>query len=152
MRNSDCSSLIVFGLENIKAKELLSGAYITDLIKMNQGICCAIPESDSSKVSLYLRKEKIDEQIQGLKEELCSLGITKPHFVLLHSRLENERLKAKLREIYGKNTFIGRLPHYSPQLKKFQKQSYDSYSEMYKDAVDDLVNEMIDWEKTRSSN
>ena len=131
--------------ENEKAKELLSGAYITDLIKFNKGTCCAIPESDSRGVSSYLRGEKLNEQIQGLKEELDSLEVKHPHFVLLHSRLNSKQVKKRLREVYGEKTFVGQLPHYSPQSMKYHGCRFENYEDMYKYAVDKLVDEINDW-------
>lgn len=135
--------------ENNKAMQLLSGAYITDLIKFaptdEEIISCGISQADSTdkKVTDLLKKEYIEYQINGLRDELNTLGVTKPIFIYLHSKLKNNGiLKKRLKDIYGEDTGIYYLPHYSPQTKNIGGKKYDNYEQMFCEATEKVLDEI----------
>lgn len=134
---------------NKKANELLSGAYITDLIKFaptdKEIISCGISQADSTnkKVTDLLKKGYIEYQINGLRDELNTLGVTKPIFIYLHSKLKNNAiLKKRLKELYGEDTGIYYLPHYSPQTKNIGGKIYDDYEQMFCKVTEKVLDEI----------
>lgn len=133
---------------NKKANELLSGAYITDLIKFapsdKEIISCGISQADSTnkKVTNLLKKENIKSQFLGLKDELDTLGVTKPIFILLHSALRRKHILNKLKEMFGDDTGVYYLPHYSPQRKKVGGKEYETYEDMFCEVTEKVLDEI----------
>ncbi len=133
---------------NKKANELLSGAYITDLIKFaptdKEIISCGISQADSTnkKVTNLLKKENIKSQFLGLKDELDTLGVTKPIFILLHSALRRKHILNKLKEMFGDDTGVYYLPHYSPQTKNIGGKIYDNYEQMFCKVTEKVLDEI----------
>lgn len=133
---------------NKKANELLSGAYITDLIKFaptnEEIISCGISQADSTnkKVTNLLKKENIKSQFLGLKDELDTLGVTKPIFILLHSALRRKHILNKLKEMFGDDTGVYYLPHYSPQAKNIGGKIYDNYEKMFCEVTEKVLDEI----------
>lgn len=133
---------------NKKANELLSGAYITDLIKFaptnEEIISCGITQADSTnkKVTNLLKKENIKSQFLGLKDELDTLGVTKPIFILLHSALRRKHILNKLKEMFGDDTGVYYLPHYSPQRKKVGSKEYENYEDMFCETTSLVIDEI----------
>lgn len=134
--------------KNKKAMELLSGAYITDLIKFaptdKEIISCGISQADSTnkKVTNLLKKENIKSQFLGLKDELDTLGVTKPIFILLHSALRRKHILNKLKEMFGDDTGVYYLPHYSPQTKNIGEKIYDDYEQMFCKVTEKVLDEI----------
>lgn len=133
---------------NKKANELLSGAYITDFIKFaptdKEIISCGISQADSTnkKVTNLLKKENIKSQFLGLKDELDTLGVTKPIFILLHSALRRKHILNKLKEMFGDDTGVYYLPHYSPQTKNIGGKIYDNYEQMFCKVTEKVLDEI----------
>lgn len=133
---------------NKKANELLSGAYITDFIKFaptdKEIISCGISWADSTnkKVTNLLKKENIKSQFLGLKDELDTLGVTKPIFILLHSALRRKHILNKLKEMFGDDTGVYYLPHYSPQRKKVGGEEYKTYEDMFCEVTEKVLDEI----------
>lgn len=135
--------------KNRKAMELLSGAYITDFIKFaptdKEIISCGISQADSTdeKVKIHLEEKYIEYQINGLRDELNTLGVTKPIFIFLHSKLKNNAiLKKRLKELYGEDTGIYYLPHYLPQAKNIGGKIYDNYEKMFCEVTEKVLDEI----------
>lgn len=133
---------------NKKANELLSGAYITDLIKFaptnEEIISCGISQADSTdeKVNMHLEEKYIEYQLNGLKDELDTLGVTKPIFILLHSALRRKHILNKLKEMFGDDTGVYYLPHYSPQAKNIGGKIYDNYEKMFCEVTEKVLDEI----------
>lgn len=134
--------------KNEKAMELLSGAYITDLIKFaptdKEIISCGISQADSTnkKVTNLLKKENIKSQFVGLKDELDTLGVTKPIFILLHSALRRKHILNKLKEIFGDDTGVYYLPHYSPWHMTYNRKKYKNYEDMFCETTSHVIDEI----------
>lgn len=129
--------------KNEKAMDLLSGAYITDFIKFapsdKEIISCGISQADSTdeKVNMHLEEKYIEYQLNGLKDELNTLGVTKPIFIYLHSKLKNNAiLKKRLKDIYGEDTGIYYLPHYSQ--RGFKTGSEENFCKSVQRVIDEI--------------
>lgn len=135
-------------MKNKKAMELFSGAYITDLIKFaptdKEIISCGISQADSTnkKVTNLLKKENIKSQFVGLKDELDTLGVTKPIFILLHSALRRKHILNKLKEMFGDDTGVYYLPHYSPWHMTYNRKKYKNYEDMFCETTSHVIDEI----------
>lgn len=98
--------------------KFLHGAYMTDFVKFVEDdgkiVAAGIPGSSTSEWVLEaLSKDKVDIQIEGLKEELDTLGIRPKVIVLGHSYIQKKYIKEKIKEILGYNLEFVNLYNYA---------------------------------------
>ena len=96
----------------------LEGAYITDLVKMQDGRVAPFRSSKSMPINKLLRDTSfVSEQVEGLCEELQTLGSQNPLIIglgaqvykALHAPTSLDRLRATC----GNGTQVARITHYS---------------------------------------
>lgn len=96
----------------------LEGAYITDLVKMRNGTLAPFRSSKSMPINTLLRDPRfVREQVEGLCEELQTLGSRNPLIVGLgaqvYKALYAPASLSALRECCGDGTQVARITHYS---------------------------------------
>lgn len=88
---------------------------------------------------MHLEEKHIEYQLNGLKDELNTLGVTKPIFIFLHSKLKNKSiLKKRLKDIYVEDTGIYYLPHYSQRGYKIG--SEENFCKSVQRVIDEIEN------------
>lgn len=96
----------------------LEGAYITDLVKMRNGTLAPFRSSKSMPINKLLRDPRfVSEQVEGLCEELQTLGSRNPLIIGLGAEvckaLYAPASSDALRECCGDGTQVARITHYS---------------------------------------
>lgn len=123
---------------------ILWGSYMTDLIKFNEeGDLTSIEDSNSisKQLTAYMKNEDFMQiQMDGLIEELQLLGTQNPVIFCLGGKVYNElkkkgRLEA-LKEQFGANTQLIKLPHYS------SSSAVATNPERYHNAIQQALNEI----------
>ena len=96
----------------------LEGAYITDLVKMQNGTVAPFRSSKSMPINKLLRDRSfVSEQVEGLCEELQTLGSHDPLIIGLgaevYRALSAPASLRVLRDCCGDGTHVARVTHYS---------------------------------------
>ena len=96
----------------------LEGAYITDLVKMQNGTVAPFRSSKSMPIIKLLRDPSfVNEQVEGLCEELQTLGSHDPLIIGLgtevYRALSAPASLGAFRECCGDGTQVARITHYS---------------------------------------
>lgn len=96
----------------------LEGAYITDLVKMRNGTLAPFRSSKSMPINTLLRDPRfVREQVEGLCEELQTLGSRNPLIVGLGAQvfkaLHAPASLGALRKCCGDGAQVARITHYS---------------------------------------
>lgn len=123
--------------EGFRQSDLLHGAYMTDFIKFTREgdelLAAGIPHSNSGSdiVTKYLQKGWIEDQAEGLRRELELLGVKPKAFVLVSSKLNNERVRQAISDALGYRPQFEQLHHYTLGGSSYKNRGYDTKEAMY---------------------
>lgn len=104
------------------------GAYMTDLVKIQNGKVAPIAQSNSKPIADNLRRAEFrNEQVAGLCKELTILGVSSPTIIALgnvvYAALTSKESLVMLRDVCGVDTQILRIRHYS-QVAGLSRENY----------------------------